>query len=56
MFPKHYILFYPSVLSKSRYAKIWSERIPLYQRLGRELMRLVPLERFLWSERDEPHS
>ncbi|EDX73620.1 peptidase, M50 family protein [Coleofasciculus chthonoplastes PCC 7420] len=30
------------------YAKIYSERIPLYQRLGRELMRLVPLERFLW--------
>ncbi|MFP5274637.1 efflux RND transporter periplasmic adaptor subunit [Coleofasciculus sp.] len=32
------------------YAKIYSERIPLYQRLGRELMRLVPLERFLWRE------
>ncbi len=32
----------------SGYAKIWSEQIPLYQRLGRELMRLVPLERFLW--------
>jgi len=32
------------------YAKIYSEQIPLYQRLGRELMRLVPLERFLWRE------
>ncbi|MBE9126922.1 MULTISPECIES: efflux RND transporter periplasmic adaptor subunit [unclassified Coleofasciculus] len=35
------------------YAKIWSERIPLYQRLGRELMRLVPLERFLWTETEQ---
>jgi putative peptide zinc metalloprotease protein len=35
------------------YAKIYSERIPLYQRLGRELMRLVPLERFLWRETEK---
>ncbi len=34
----------------SGYAKIWSEQIPLYQRLGREFQRLIPLERFLWGE------
>ena len=31
----------------SGYAKIWSEQIPLYQRLSRELQRLVPFEKFL---------
>jgi multidrug efflux pump subunit AcrA (membrane-fusion protein)/Zn-dependent protease len=34
----------------SGYAKIWSEQIPLSQRLGREFQRLIPLERFLWGE------
>jgi hypothetical protein len=31
----------------SGYAKIWSEQIPLYQRLSRELQRLVPFDKFL---------
>ncbi len=31
----------------SGYAKIWSEWIPLYQRLGRVIIRLMPIERLL---------
>ncbi len=38
------------------YAKIFSENISLYEHLGRELMRLIPLERLLWGERDNKES
>lgn len=31
----------------SGYAKVWSEWIPLYRRIGREIKRLVPMEKFL---------
>ena len=31
----------------SGYAKVWSEWIPLYRRIGREVKRLIPIEKFL---------
>ena len=34
------------------YAKIFSEEISLYEHFGRELMRLIPLERLLWGKRN----